>query len=448
MVGALLGLPEPPRVRPRRRRARGRDLPREPRRDRARSIARRRGAALGGAPALQPGGRGRMIASVRGEVLVRRPDHVVVEAGGVGYRLAVSAETLRAVPGRGTRGDPARPPRRARRLAVALRLRERGGARPLPAADLGLGRRARRSRSRCSPAARRASCCARSRPGTRSASRPCPGSASEPPSGSSSSCKREGRRGARRGGARRRRGDDAEPRSAGARGPAQPRLHARRGRAAARRRRGRQRRGADRRRAAQRRRGRHEREGGMSADPELRGLEPGHATRRSIAARIGGRAPPPSRDEELDRSLRPAPPRRVRQPGAGHRPARDLHRGRAQRRGEPLDHVLLAGPPGLGKTSLAHIVAAELEAPLVQTAGPALERKADIAAFLTALEPGSVFFIDEIHRLNRAIEETLYPAMEERRLPGRPRPGRRRAHGDARPAAVHADRRDHPRPAC
>jgi len=79
--------------------------------------------------------------------------------------------------------------------------------------------------------------------------------------------------------------------------------------------------------------------------------------------------------------------------------------------------VLLAGPPGLGKTSLAHIIAAELSAPLVQTAGPALERKADIAAFLTALEPGSVFFIDEIHRLGRAVEETLYPAMEDRRLP-------------------------------
>jgi holliday junction DNA helicase RuvB len=89
----------------------------------------------------------------------------------------------------------------------------------------------------------------------------------------------------------------------------------------------------------------------------------------------------------------------------------------ARRRGEPLDHVLLAGPPGLGKTSLANIIAAELNVPMVQTAGPALERKADVAAFLTALEPGSVFFIDEVHRLGHAIEETLYPAMEERRLP-------------------------------
>ena len=89
----------------------------------------------------------------------------------------------------------------------------------------------------------------------------------------------------------------------------------------------------------------------------------------------------------------------------------------ARNRGEPLDHVLLAGPPGLGKTSLANIIAAELGVPFVQTAGPALERKADVASFLTTLEPGSVFFIDEIHRLNRAIEETLYPAMEDGRLP-------------------------------
>lgn len=89
----------------------------------------------------------------------------------------------------------------------------------------------------------------------------------------------------------------------------------------------------------------------------------------------------------------------------------------AKQRGEPLDHVLFAGPPGLGKTSLAQIVAEELDVPFVMTAGPALERKGDVAAFLTALEPHSVFFVDEIHRLPRALEETFYPAMEDRKLP-------------------------------
>jgi Holliday junction DNA helicase RuvB len=86
-------------------------------------------------------------------------------------------------------------------------------------------------------------------------------------------------------------------------------------------------------------------------------------------------------------------------------------------RGEALDHVLLAGPPGLGKTSLARIVAEELGVAFVPTAGPALERKAEIAAFLTDLEPRSVFFVDEIHRLPRAVEETFYPAMEDGQLP-------------------------------
>jgi Holliday junction DNA helicase RuvB len=89
----------------------------------------------------------------------------------------------------------------------------------------------------------------------------------------------------------------------------------------------------------------------------------------------------------------------------------------AKARGEALDHVLLAGPPGLGKTSLAQIVAAELGVAFVATAGPALERKGDIASFLTSLEPRSVFFVDEIHRLPRALEETFYPAMEDGRLP-------------------------------
>src|SRR4029079_14737101 len=123
-----------------------------------------------------------------------------------------------------------------------------------------------------------------------------------------------------------------------------------------------------------------------------------------------------SGEEDLDRSLRPSRladfvnQRQVTEQLGVFIEA-------ARRRKEPLDHLLLAGPPGLGKTSLAHIIAAELGVPMVQTAGPALERKADVASFLTTLEPGSVFFIDEIHRLNRAIEETLYPAMEDRQLP-------------------------------
>ncbi len=121
-------------------------------------------------------------------------------------------------------------------------------------------------------------------------------------------------------------------------------------------------------------------------------------------------------EEELDRSLRPAKLGDF----VNQRQVTDqlgVFIEAARRRGEALDHVLLAGPPGLGKTSLAHIIAAELGVAMVQTAGPALERKGDIASFLTTLEPGSVFFVDEIHRLNRAIEETLYPAMEDRKLP-------------------------------
>ena len=121
-------------------------------------------------------------------------------------------------------------------------------------------------------------------------------------------------------------------------------------------------------------------------------------------------------EDDLDRSLRP---RRledfVGQEGLKEQLSVAIEAAAARQ--EALDHLLLAGPPGLGKTSLAQIVAAELEVDFVATAGPALERKADVAAFLTALEPRSVFFVDEIHRLPRALEETFYPAMEDHCLP-------------------------------
>ena len=132
--------------------------------------------------------------------------------------------------------------------------------------------------------------------------------------------------------------------------------------------------------------------------------------------RLGTAVELPGDDVELDRSLRP---RRL-EDFVGQEGIRDqlaVSIAAAASRGDALDHVLLAGPPGLGKTSLAQIVAAELGVGFVQTAGPALERKGDVASFLTALEPRSVFFVDEIHRLPRALEETFYPAMEDGVLP-------------------------------
>ncbi|HVM21215.1 MAG TPA: Holliday junction branch migration DNA helicase RuvB [Egibacteraceae bacterium] len=117
-------------------------------------------------------------------------------------------------------------------------------------------------------------------------------------------------------------------------------------------------------------------------------------------------------DADLDASLRP---RRldefVGQPTLKEQLALVLEGARG--RGTPVDHLLFSGPPGLGKTSLAGIVASEMDADLRATSGPALERPGDLAAILTNLEAGDVLFIDEIHRLPRTVEEILYPAMED-----------------------------------
>lgn len=88
----------------------------------------------------------------------------------------------------------------------------------------------------------------------------------------------------------------------------------------------------------------------------------------------------------------------------------------ARQRGEPLDHVLLDGPPGLGKTTLAHVIANEMDARVHITSGPAITRQGDLMMLLTQLEVGDVLFIDEVHRLNKAVEEFLYPALEDFRV--------------------------------
>ena len=117
-------------------------------------------------------------------------------------------------------------------------------------------------------------------------------------------------------------------------------------------------------------------------------------------------------EEELDRTLRPQ--RLAEFVGQdGVKEQLEIFLAAARARNEPCEHVLLAGPPGLGKTSLAGIIAAEMGSALRVMSGPAVDRKADMASILTALEPSDVLFIDEIHRLNRAIEELLYPAMED-----------------------------------
>ena len=358
-----------------------------------------------------------MIAAVRGEVLVRRPDHVVIDAGGVGYRLTVSAETLKAVPATGARGLPARRADLPRRLARALRLRLRGGARPLRRA--GLGQRGRPQGRDRGPLRRPG---ARAAAGDRRRRRQAlPGGAGDRQADRGADHRRaarEGRRRARGGGRRRRSPRAATPATSPA--TASSTSATRRSRpsscstgiesddaeeliAAALRKAG-------------------DREGGMSDEADQPEPDPDARDRRASRCPVdaevrvhdaAGRRP--------RRGPRPlaaaADPRRLRQPGAGHRAARDLHRGRPRprraARPRPARRPARASARPRSPTSSPPRWGCRWCRP----PGPALERKADVASFLTALEPGSVFFVDEIHRLGRAVEETLYPAMEDGELP-------------------------------
>ena len=335
-----------------------------------------------------------MIALVAGEVAVRRPDHVVIEtASGVGYRLAVSAETLRQVPGRGRAGLAAHAPGRPRRRAVALRLRHRGGARPLPAADRrAVGRAEGGAQAVLSGGSPRELIARAGRRRRRSGSPPSRASASARPSGSSSSCAR------RSATVERRAGDGRRSPSAAATT-----------------------RGCWRATASSSSASPSPRPSGCS-----RGADGRHARGRCCSRRCGRRAHDRRAHPDARRGLRggrstarcgPRALRGLRRPGRPQGPAVGLAGGRAAaRRG--------AGPRPAGRPARPGQDVAGAD-PRRRARGPVRpDRRPGAGAqgrhrarSSTALEPRSIFFVDEIHRLSRALEETFYPAMEDRKLP-------------------------------
>src|SRR5436189_3346714 len=150
----------------------------------------------------------------------------------------------------------------------------------------------------------------------------------------------------------------------------------------------------------------------MSIQTDEFAAGPPVAGRATLDVRVVSGVPASPNEEAIERALRPKGlAEYVGQ--AKTREQLEIFIGAAKKRKESLDHVLLFGPPGLGKTTLSHIIAHELGVNLRQTSGPVLERQGDLAALLTNLEPNDVLFIDEIHRLSPVVEEILYPALED-----------------------------------